>query len=576
MIGAILGNYRILKKLGEGGMGTVYQARDLSLEREVAIKIISPELARNPRLMARFRVEAIAQAKLNHSNITVIHSFEKEKDTYFIVMEYVDGKTLNDVIKGNKTIPVGKALEIFSQVLKGITYAHSRDVVHRDIKPSNIFLTKDQKVKIGDFGIAKVKGIEGLTRVGSTLGSPLYCSPEQVMGKKTDARADVYSLGITLYEMATGKLPFKHSEDSNYKMIKDVMEVIPRKPSELDTTIPSAIDAVVMKSIAKSPGDRFQSVKEFEKAIKKLMLLLKTPASGKMEPIDEKVIEIISTDKKAIKVTVPSNRKRILVFAMALSIILVSVVILILYSTKSEPVPQAITTGLSDRSNRSATTHPAEEFPSIIQPEPEKPIVTKTPLMKRPPVTPEQPTQVRSSNGISEILGQMDWLINKGYYLKAVGVGEGAIKNGTVSAEIYLKLAKAYYYNGKKEGARKYYWETLGLGGLIRFNVNFQYKKNRKISGTLFITKSKLIFQPFQQDLNQLQFSIELSQIKRISVDLMSDISGIFKKKNKRKNPGLIIKGKQNQKYSIQLKSKDTKLRRFIMDIINTLRKALS
>jgi serine/threonine protein kinase len=142
MIGTILGNYRILKKIGEGGMGSVYLTRDLTLEREVAIKIIAPELARNPGLMARFRVEAIAQAKLNHTNIVTIHSFNQEKDIYYIVMEYMEGKTLKAAIKEN--IPVVQALKIFSQLLGGIAYAHSKGVVHRDIKPSNIFLTGDQ------------------------------------------------------------------------------------------------------------------------------------------------------------------------------------------------------------------------------------------------------------------------------------------------------------------------------------------------------------------------------------------------------------------------------------------------
>jgi serine/threonine protein kinase len=194
MIGDIIGNYRVLKKLGEGGMGTVYLARDLSLEREVALKIISPELARNPSLMARFRVEAIAQAKLNHTNITVIHSFDQQKDIYYIVMEFVDGKTLKQVVREKGKIPLKEAADIFSQILQAVAYAHSRGIVHRDIKPSNIFLTKEHIVKIGDFGIAKVEGIDGLTRIGSTLGSPHYSSPEQVMGKKTDARTDVYSL----------------------------------------------------------------------------------------------------------------------------------------------------------------------------------------------------------------------------------------------------------------------------------------------------------------------------------------------------------------------------------------------
>ncbi len=578
MIGEVLGNYRVLKKLGEGGMGTVYLARDLSLEREVALKVISPELARNPRLMARFRVEAIAQAKLNHSNITVIHSFDQEKESYYIVMEFVDGKTLKNVIKEEGTIPVDRALKIFSQVLEGIAYAHSRGVVHRDIKPSNIFLTKDQRVKIGDFGIAKVKGIEGLTKMGASLGSPLYSSPEQLLGKKTDGRTDVYSLGITLYEMLTGKLPFKPSDDSEYKIIKEVIEVKPQKPSELDKRIPAAIDSIVMKSLAKSPDDRFQSVNEFEQEIKKLISPV-TPVPGKEEPTKKKTGEKIKPMDRKVSVTKRkkdvSERKRILAIALVLFIILVSIILFLIYSGKSKPVPQTMTTSPLKEVTPSATDQPADQFPTIVQPEPGKSTTTQPVIKKTPSGITQQPLRIMGSEGISEILGKMNGWIKKGEYSKAVGVGQQAIKNGTLSAEIYLKLAQAYYYDGKKEEARKYYWKVLELSESIRFNVSYQYKKNKKISGTLNISKSKLSFQPSRKDLTQLQFSIPLSQIKRVYLDIVADISGILKKKKHRKNPTLIIRGKEKQKYVIQLESRDTTLRRFIKDIIDTVRMEL-
>ena len=575
MIGEVLGNYRILKKLGEGGMGTVYLARDLSLEREVALKVISPELARNPRLMARFRVEAIAQAKLNHSNITVIHSFDQEKDSYYIVMEFVDGKTLKNVINEENPIPVDRALKIFSRVLEGIAYAHSRGVVHRDIKPSNIFLTKDQRIKIGDFGIAKVKGIEGLTKMGASLGSPLYSSPEQLLGKKTDGRTDVYSLGITLYEMLTGKLPFKPSDDSEYKIIKEVMEFKPQKPSELDKRIPAAIDTVVMKSLAKSPGDRFQSVNEFQQEIKKLMSPV-TPVPGKKESIKKKTGEKIKPMGKKVAVTKGlkdgAERKRILAFALVLSIILVSIIIFLISSGKNKTVPQTTTKRTSKKVTPSGTDQPADQFPTIVKSKPGKSTTTQPGGTKTPPGITPQPLRIMSSEGVSEILGKMNWWIKKGEYSKAVGVGKQAIKNGTLSAEIYLKLAQAYYYDGKKEKARKYYRKVLELSESIPFNVSYQYKKNKKISGTLTISKTKLSFQPRRKDLTQRQFSIPLSQIKRVYLDIMSDISGIFKKKKHRKNPILIIKGKEKQRYVIQLQKQDTTLRRFIKDIIDTLR----
>jgi serine/threonine-protein kinase len=553
MIGEILGNYRILKKLGEGGMGTVYLARDLSLEREVAIKIISPELARNPRLMARFRVEAIAQAKLNHSNITVIHSFDQEKDNYYIVMEFVDGNTLKHVIKEKGKMPLPQAMNIFSQILKAIAYAHSRGVVHRDIKPSNILLTKDQRAKIGDFGIAKVEGIEGLTKMGTTLGSPLYSSPEQLMGKKIDDRTDIYSLGITLYQMVTGELPFKPSTDSEYQVIQEVLKTTIRKPSELDKTIPPEVDAVIMKSLAKALGDRFKGAMEFDTAIKELMIPAPQPAPPKKETTKKKRIPGGPEEAKGMPA-----QKRVIMVALVLGIILVSVVIFLVYSGKNEPGPQTIPSGPSHNVPQTNTSQTQNDIPSFIQPDPKK--------------VGKQPSAVMGG-GVSSSLSKMDWWIKKKEYANAVEVGNQAIENGTVSGDIYQKLAQAYYYDGKERNARRYYWKILELGESFRFKVHYEYKKNKTISGTLAISESMLSFSPHREDLGSLGFSIRVSQIKRVSDDLVSDITGIFKKKKKRKNPALVIKDKQKEKYIIQVKSQDSKLRSFIKDIIKTLKK---
>jgi len=285
MEGKTISNYRILKKIGEGGMGSVYLARDMTLEREVAIKIISPELARIPHLMARFRVEAIAQARLNHNNIVTIHAFDHQEETYYIVMEYVPGKTLKTMIKEKETIPVQRALKIAARILDGLFYAHTQGVLHRDIKPANIFITANDNVKIGDFGIAKVKGIDGLTRVGSTLGTPHYSSPEQIRGKKMDAATDIYSLGITLYEMLTGTLPFTSPSGSNYEIQLGHLEKIPPRPSSLDRTIPASVDTLIMKSLAKSPQERFTGAGEFKRSLEQLLDDTgdKKKASGKIK-----------------------------------------------------------------------------------------------------------------------------------------------------------------------------------------------------------------------------------------------------------------------------------------------------
>jgi len=278
MIGQTLGNYRILEKLGEGGMGAVYLADDISLERHVAIKIISPLLARRSELMARFRVEAIAQARLNHSNIVTIHSFDQQNDVYYIVMEYVEGKTLKKLIRDRGKIPEQEALIIISRLLDGLSYAHARGVLHRDIKPANIFVTPENIVKIGDFGIAKVQGIDGLTRVGARLGTPLYSSPEQIRGEKLNAAADIYSVGVTLFEMLTGALPFANVSGSDFEIQQAHLERAPSRPSALNPKISASVDTLVLKSLAKSPPARYLNTAAFKEAVE--TILHRSPPQG--------------------------------------------------------------------------------------------------------------------------------------------------------------------------------------------------------------------------------------------------------------------------------------------------------
>jgi serine/threonine protein kinase len=267
MMEKTLGNYHILKKIGEGGMGSVYLARDLSLQREVALKVIAPELARSPQLMTRFRVEAIAQARLNHPCIATIHSFDHQEDVYYIVMEYVAGRTLKHIIRETGKISVSQALSIVSHILEGLDYAHGKGVLHRDIKPANIFITTDNSVKIGDFGIAKVEGIDGLTRAGSTLGTVHYSSPEQIRGDRMGPGTDIYSLGVTLYEMVTGVLPFGSASGSNFEIQQGHLEKTPAKPSTLTHDVPPEVDDLIMKSLAKSPADRFPGAAAFKRAM---------------------------------------------------------------------------------------------------------------------------------------------------------------------------------------------------------------------------------------------------------------------------------------------------------------------
>jgi len=345
MKGERLGNYRILEKIGSGGMGSVYLAKDIVLEREVAIKIISSEYANRPDLMARFKVEAVAQAKLNHPNIITIHSFKQEKNIYYIVMEYVQGKTLKKIISEKGRIPVVTSLKYMTRVISAISYAHSRGVIHRDVKPDNVFITDEGNVKIGDFGIAKIKGIEGLTRTGSSLGTPLYSSPEQILGRKIDTRTDIYSIGITLYEMLVGCPPFTSATSSEYEIQKGHLELVPPKPSKLNSSIPGSIDSIVMKSIEKNPQKRFQSARDFklkvDNLIRELTLVKKSKRKKarkkrskpkfKIPKINIPRIRFPKISFPSIKLNIFKERKKVLT-VLSIFFVITAIVLIVLIS----------------------------------------------------------------------------------------------------------------------------------------------------------------------------------------------------------------------------------------------------
>ncbi len=253
-----IGKYKILEKRGEGGFGVLYKALDAMIDRVVALKVLHPEYAASERLANWFKREARAMARLNHPNIVTIHNFEVEDDRHFIVMEYVDGVDLDSVIKTRGKLPIDEILGLMSQMLSAFGYAHSSGIVHRDIKPSNIMIDTSGRVKITDFGIAKILDDSKMTKTGMGAGSLHYMSPEQVEGKLIDTRTDIYSLGITLYQMITGNVPF--TDDSDYIVMRAHLDQTPDKPSDLRQDVPPDLERVVMKMLEKKPEDRYESM----------------------------------------------------------------------------------------------------------------------------------------------------------------------------------------------------------------------------------------------------------------------------------------------------------------------------
>jgi serine/threonine-protein kinase len=252
--------YEIQARIGRGGMADVFSARDLLLDRKVAIKVLFPEFAVDPTFVERFRREAQAAANLNHPNIVNVYDWGKYQGTYFIAMEYVQGRTLAEILKANKQLTSKQAAEIASEVAAALGFAHDAGLAHRDIKPANILIGTNGQVKVADFGIARAMNApteSNLTQAGSVMGTATYFSPEQAQGAQPDPRSDLYSLGIVMYEMVAGRPPFTGENPVSiaYKQVHDP----PQPINQIVADVPKAYEAIVAKLLAKDPKMRYPS-----------------------------------------------------------------------------------------------------------------------------------------------------------------------------------------------------------------------------------------------------------------------------------------------------------------------------
>ena len=271
--------YELGEPIGRGGMADVFEAFDTRLNRTVAIKILRSDLAHDPAFIARFRKEAQAAAALNHPTIVAV--YDTGEDIYgegrsatnvpYIVMEYVDGTTLRDIIKSGRKLPPERGLRIIAGVLDALAYSHRHGIIHRDIKPANIMIARSGDVKVMDFGIARALADASNTMTGgqTVMGTAQYLSPEQAKGEAVDARSDLYSAGVLLYELLTGKPPF--SGESPVAIAYQHVSEIPTYPSEIDPSIPKSVDSVVMHALNKSAKDRYQSAEEFQADVERIM-----------------------------------------------------------------------------------------------------------------------------------------------------------------------------------------------------------------------------------------------------------------------------------------------------------------
>ncbi len=267
LIGKTIGNYKIISKLGSGGMAIVYKAHELSLNRIVALKVLSSHLSENNEFIKRFEREARAAAKLNHPNIIQIYAIGEEEGIHFFSMEYVKGKTLAEIIEKEKRLIYDKAIPIIIQTAEALSEAHKHGIVHRDMKPSNIMVNDNGTVKVTDFGIAYVSQETKLTKSGSIIGTPEYLSPEQCEAKTIDNRSDIYSLGVTIYELLSGKTPYK--ADTPVSMLMEIVKGNFPPLNEVNPDVPEFIQKIVEKMMQTKPEDRFNNANELIESLKK-------------------------------------------------------------------------------------------------------------------------------------------------------------------------------------------------------------------------------------------------------------------------------------------------------------------
>lgn len=425
MIGEKIHSYEIIAHLGKGGMGNVFKATDTMLGREVALKMLHPQLTVQPQFLERFKKEARVLAQLLHPNIAVIYNFIEQGDNHFMVMEYVEGTNLDEFLKTHRSLPVEFIVPVFIQVLEGLQHAHKKNIFHRDIKPANIMLTRDETVKLMDFGIAKVAGEQKMTQVNKIVGTVEFMAPELIQGKDATAASDIYATGVTLYELVSGKLPFE--ADTDFSLMQSILKQKIIQPHKLNEAVPRALSEIIMKALDKNPAARYADARAFQQALMSAFPGYRTINMTSLKPVSPFILteqpgpatgpsiatmasmetraEIPASDQPAIdkiKQHVLKNKKIYLAAAAILFFLVLSVGLI--KNNWSEKIPEKTSDVISGPENRPVERNPVEEVANQPEPIPERVILqkpdntAKTEKVNEPKKKPVKEEENRSEN----------------------------------------------------------------------------------------------------------------------------------------------------------------------------------
>ncbi len=432
-IGKTLGAYQILEQIGRGGMATIFKAYHPAMDRYVAVKMLASHFAQDETFVPRFTQEARTLARLEHPHVLPVYDYGEQEGTTYLVMRYIEAGTLKDLITGQGPLELDQVAHILDQVGRALGYAHSQDVIHRDIKPANVLIDARGDAFLMDFGIAKmVAGTAQFTATGAIVGTPAYMSPEQGMAEPADHRSDIYALGVVLYEMVTGRVPFE-AETPLAVLLQHVNAPLP-PPRQIKPDLPAAIERVILKAVAKSPDDRFQTAEDMVQAFHKAMTDLATLETDAPLPFDEsfetQVVDAFPLPETLVTPSTPKPRSWLPIIGAVAALAVAALIVLLLLSNQDDDAPPP-----------TSTTPPTSTAP-LETDTPPQPSETPTQAATSAPQTELPPgwTNYSNANSINALAlqdgylwsggngGLVRWNLQDQSYVK-LGVSEGLASN---------------------------------------------------------------------------------------------------------------------------------------------------